>query len=189
MSVERPYDSESFRLASTALQDRRSEINERSRAQHTIIQITVTVLGVVLGFVLAQEAARRVLLVLPLVSVPLGLLYLDHGVNIAHIGAFIRTNIVPVLAAVPGGRAVLEYEEFVGAFEQRWMLRFFLFGGPLLLLFAGAPAGALIYLRWAGLVTTWPMTLLWFGGALLVVWYLLFWLWWTFVFPGSLRRG
>jgi hypothetical protein len=182
MSVPPPYDPESVRLASAAFADRRGEINERSRAQHTIIQIAVTAVGTVLGFVLGAKADPRVLLVIPLISTPLGMLYLDHGLNIANIGEFIRTRIVPVLEVVPGASDVLGYEAFMRSFERRRVLRVLLFGAPLLLLFAGFPAGALFYLCWAGLVNTWPVKVLWAVGALLVLWYLVFW--WTFMFLG-----
>jgi hypothetical protein len=182
MSLPSPYDPESIRLASAAFADRRSEINERSRAQHTIIQIAVTAVGTVLGFVLGAKADPRVLLVIPLISTPLGMLYLDHGLNIANIGEFIRTRIVPVLELVPRASDVLGYEAFMRTFERRRLLRVFLFGAPLLLLFAGFPAGALIYLCWAGLVNTWTMKVLWAVGALFLLWYLVFW--WTFMFLG-----
>jgi hypothetical protein len=186
MSVPTPYDPESIRLASAAFADRRGEINERSRAQHTIIQIAVTAVGTVLGFVLGTKADQRVLLVLPLISTPLGMLYLDHGLNIANIGEFIRTRIVPVLEVVPGASHVLGYEAFMRDFERRRALRVLLFGAPLLLLFAGFPAGALVYLCGAGLVNTWTVKALWAVGALLVLWYLVFW--WTFMFPGFWQK-
>jgi hypothetical protein len=167
----------------------KTEIADRSKAQHTLIQLNITAVGTIVGFVLANKADPQLLLLLPLLSPALGMLHLDHGVNISNIGTFIDTVIRAKLAAVALVGDVMGYEEHVRRFERRLVLRFLLFGIPIFLLFAGVPVYCLLFLRIKGtLVATWAMTL-WWSGTVLVLAY--FWLWLVFIlrpFLDQLRR-
>jgi hypothetical protein len=73
----------------------RDEIVLRATAQSTLLQINITAIGTVAGFVLASNADPLALLVIPILSPLLGMLWLDHHESIADLGRFIRRNIEP----------------------------------------------------------------------------------------------
>lgn len=164
----------------------KTEIADRSKAQHTLIQLNITAVGTIVGFVLANKADPQLLLLLPLLSPALGMLHLDHAVNIANIGSFIDAVVRAKLAAAAAVADVMGYEEHVRSFERRLVLRFLLFGIPVLLLFAGVPVYSLLFLRLRGtIVAPWAITL-WWSGTVLVLAY--FWLWLVFMFRPFLRQ-
>jgi len=160
-----------------ALSAAKTEIADRSKAQHAILQINVAAIGTVVGFVLATTADRQVLLLLPLLSSALGMLYLDHGVNISNLGRFSDAVVRKKLNEVAPVADVMGYEVWVRDFEARLVLRFLLLGVPVFVLFAGVPAGSLIFLWICGTLSRggWPATL-WSADLVLVLVYLYFWL-------------
>jgi hypothetical protein len=122
----------------------RSEIQNRSTVQASIVSLNITAIGVIAGFYFSQHADPRVLFVIPILSPILGMIYIDHAVNIANIGGFIQNAIIPELAKATGITKLPDYEVFVREFEQRGSFRVFVFGIPILFMFAVLPLGALI---------------------------------------------
>jgi hypothetical protein len=162
-------DPESLqRMALSEFSALRNEIGSRSTAQHTLINLSITAIGAVVGFALAQKGELSLLLLLPILSPSLGMLYIDHAINIKHIGYYINTH--PILR-------LMRYEEVVRSYEQRKLLRWLLYGLPIFIIFAGVPIGSL--------TVTFPilqktpetgMWMLWSIGLILLLVYLSFWL-------------
>ena len=75
----------------------------------------------------------------------LGMLWIDHAISIACIGAFLQRTVMPALAGVAGVPKLPDYEDKVRELESRKGLRIFVFGFPIFLLFAGLPVAALLY--------------------------------------------
>ena len=127
----------------------------------------------VAGFVLTGKADPALLLILPLLSPALGMLFVDHSYNIANLGQYINLKLRPLVAQAVGNAQVLGYEEFVRQYEQKRILRFLPLGVPLTLLFAAPPFAALLF--------TWRLTdrwlrALWVAGLLLFIVFIALWL-------------
>jgi hypothetical protein len=71
----------------------RAEILARANFQHTLISIDLTALAALAGFVLSHHADKRLLLLLPIVSSSIGLLWYDHARNIESLGDYIRRDL------------------------------------------------------------------------------------------------
>src|SRR5689334_13795793 len=79
--AERREESGADRQLTVLLQEYnslRQEIFSRSTAQHTLMNIDVTIVGTIVGFAIAKDspAAPLLLLLVPLISGSLGFLYL-----------------------------------------------------------------------------------------------------------------
>jgi drug/metabolite transporter (DMT)-like permease len=160
----------------------RAEIQNRSTFQATIVSVNITAIGVIAGFYFTQHADPRVLFVIPILSPILGMMYVDHDVNIGNIGRFIQSSIIPELARVTGVAGLPDYEVFVREFERRGSFRVFVFGIPVLFMFALLPLGALIL---PFLPDTSRHPTLWAPagvGSILVVAFIVAWM-------GMVRRG
>jgi hypothetical protein len=145
----------------------RNEIGSRSSAQHVLINVSITAIGAVVGFALAKEGSPLLLLLLPILSPSLGMLYLDHAINIINIGNYIDGQLKPVLP-------VMRYEEVVRSHEQRGPLRVLPYGLPIFIIFAGVPLGSLIVTF--RIIQEPRMWMLWSIGLILVLVYLSFWI-------------
>ena len=145
----------------------RNEIGSRSSAQHTLINLSITAIGAVVGFALAKEGSLVLLLLLPILSPSLGMLYLDHAINITNIGNYINDQLKPILSPI-------RYEEVVRSYEQRRLLRVLPYGLPIFIIFAGVPIGSLIVTF--RIMQELRMWILWSIGLILVLVYLYFWM-------------
>jgi hypothetical protein len=169
-------DPESLqRMALSEFSALRSEIGSRSTAQHTLINLSITAIGAVVGFALAQKGDLWLLLLLPILSPSLGMLYLDHAINIMNIGNYINNQLKPTLR-------LMRYEEVVRSHERRRLLRVLPYGLPIFIIFAGVPIGSLIVTLSVLLkepeTEMWMLGMwtLWSIGLILVLVYLSFWL-------------
>lgn len=124
----------------------RSEIQVRSSNQAAVINLNITATGVVAGYYFASHASPLILLMIPLLSPMLGILWADHAINIGNLGRFIQHSLMPLLGATLG-RELPDYEVWIRKFEQKRGRRLLLLVAPMLLLFAILPASALI-LAW-----------------------------------------
>jgi hypothetical protein len=70
----------------------RQEILHRSSQQYTLLALDLTALTAIAGFVLSDNADRLLLLLLPIVSGSIGLLWYDHARNIDSLGSYIAEN-------------------------------------------------------------------------------------------------
>src|SRR5437588_10652474 len=95
--TEDPDQKQVVQVALVEFTKMRDEITARSTMQWTIVGLNVTGSGVVAGFALADSSSRMLLLLLPLLSPSLGMLWIDHALNILRIGHYIESVIAPVL--------------------------------------------------------------------------------------------
>lgn len=121
------------------------EIASRTSTQWTLLGLSATVSSTIGGFVLAEKASPLLLLVLPVLTSSLGLLFLDHAANIGNIAKYVNTVIKPLLREEARDPRLLSYGEWVESYEERTIRRLLPFGVPLLVLFSAVPITALLY--------------------------------------------
>jgi hypothetical protein len=156
----------------------RGEIKDRNSSAYTLLNINITATTAVAGFVLSGRAKPILLLILPLLSPALGMLFVDHSYNIDNLGSYIKSRLRPLATAAAGNSLLLGYEDFVDEYEQKKFLRFMPFGLPLTLLFAGPPFAALLF-SWTELKDYWAWAL-WVAGLLMFIAFIA--LWFKFLF-------
>jgi hypothetical protein len=123
----------------------RTEIQTRSGTQATLFNLNLTAAGVVAGYYVSQPHTNPlVLLIIPLLSPMLGIIWADHAINIGNIGRFIQNELTPRLGKLL--RSDLpDYQNWISAFESRRATRALLLVSPMLLIFAILPACALAF--------------------------------------------
>src|SRR5690348_16883190 len=99
----------------------RDEIGSRAGASLTLININAVASGVAGGLVVNNPGRASLLLILPILSPVLGLLWLDHANNIRNIGDYINATLRPQIATAAGAPpgSVLAWEEHVDTYERR----------------------------------------------------------------------
>lgn len=177
-AVDKPAEPDSSAVLSVALAEfgkLRDEIAGRSNTLWTLLGLNATISSTVAGFVLAQKADPLLVLLLPLLAPSLGLLVIDHAMNIGNIGEYINTVIKSLIHETTGEPRLLRYEEWVDKWETRSTRRVLAFGLPLILMFTVVPVASLVYTiphldngtvwaLWAtGLVLTLFQVALWVG--------------------------
>lgn len=120
----------------------RAEIQARSASQALVVNLNITAIGVLSGYYFGYDANPLVLLIIPLLSPMLGIIWSDHAINIGNIGRFIQHNIMPILRTTLG-RDVPDYEFTIRSFEKQKGQRLLLLIAPMLLIFAVLPIAAL----------------------------------------------
>jgi hypothetical protein len=125
----------------------RAEILARSSSQAGLIALNITATGAVAGYYFSNHVNALILLIIPILSPMLGIMWTDHAINIGNIGRFIQDHIIPRLQEMTRSR-LPNYELVIREFEQRRAQRLALLTAPQALLFAILPAGALA-LAWA----------------------------------------
>lgn len=121
----------------------RSEIQARSSSQALVINLNITTIGVLGGYYFGYHANPLVLLIIPLLSPMLGIIWADHAINIGNIGRFIQNQIMPLIGSTIG-RDLPDYEICIRSFEHQKGRRLLLLISPMLLIFALLPAAALV---------------------------------------------
>lgn len=152
----------------------RDEISARSGAAWTLLGLNATVSSAVAGFVLARQANPLLVLLLPLLTPSLGLLFIDHATNIKNIGKYIDSVLKPMLRDAAGEQRLLSYEELVDDYEGQPVRRLLPFGIPLVLLFNVVPVASLLFTV-AILSSPWAWTL-WGIGVLMTLVQVAFWI-------------
>jgi hypothetical protein len=76
----------------------RAEIAQRLSSQQALVALNITAIATIVGFVLAEHTGSKqpsesLLLLVPVVSSVLGLLWLDHDRNIRRIAEYISTEL------------------------------------------------------------------------------------------------
>ena len=122
----------------------RGEIAERSKAQATFLSLAITALGALGSLGFSPSGDKRLLLLIPMVSVLLGLLWLDHAANISNLGDFIKDEIMPALRSSSGRSDLPDYEVFIRGYEVRPAVILRSFGLPPFLTFLLAPVVATV---------------------------------------------
>jgi hypothetical protein len=174
----------------------RAEIGARSGVQHQLMALNITALAAIGGFVISDKADPLLLLMLPLVSCALGVIWHDHARNIENIGSYIKDELGPALldtvprdpdGAQAGGDG-LRYEERIDEDELRVSSRVLPLAVPLLILFGAFPATAAVFALLEMLrrnVST-GIWVVWAAGVGMIALYL--WAWLVFVGAPYQRR-
>ena len=71
----------------------REEIQNRSGLQQALVGLNLTAIATLGGLVLSNRASIQVLLVLPILSLTLGLMWIDHYRVIVELGGYIRKEL------------------------------------------------------------------------------------------------
>src|ERR1700677_3308141 len=133
--VAMPDQKDAIAILLAEFQALRAEIAARSGAQSTMMQLAVTAFGVLAGLAFTQYGDHRLLLLIPVISAILGLIWLDHAANISNIGDFIKGQIMPALQRAAGMEALPDYETVVREYERTPGGFFRVFGLPPFLIF------------------------------------------------------
>lgn len=120
----------------------RAEILARSASQAAVVNLNITAISILAGYYFIYHANPLVLLVIPVVSAMLGIIWADHAINIGNLGRFIQHGLMPRLSKALN-YGLPDYEASVRRFEQQQGSRLILLLAPMLLLFALLPAAAL----------------------------------------------
>jgi hypothetical protein len=164
----------------------RDEINQRATYCHTLININIVATGTLAGFVLNDPSGIELLLLMPVLSPVLGLLWLDHSNAIRNMGDYIAARVQTTIAeTIPGHPDLLGWEAFLDEHEVgHKTLRFLPLGVPILAVFTALPTFALV--RSFGELTSVWRWVLWFLGLFLTVSFLGLWIF--FLLKPFLRR-
>jgi hypothetical protein len=156
--------SDDARLAEyTAL---RAEIQRRSTTQQALVALNLAASATIAGAVVASRLDDEFLLVLPLVSSVLGLLWLDHARNIELIGSYIANKL---WLWEPS------WETYARQLERRMRSQVLEFALPMSLVFAGGSVAALVITALGGLHGS-GTYVLWGLGFVLASLYLVAWI-------------
>jgi hypothetical protein len=154
----------------------RKEIADRSITSYTLLSLNITASGTVVGFVISGKADPLLLLVLPVFSPSLGMLFIDHSTTIVGIGNYINSTLRPLAQEFAPDTRILAWEQRVDEHELRARFRIFATGIPLTILFAGVPVGALVF-SFTSVEEIWSWAL-WVAGVVLVGLFLVYWIDW-----------
>lgn len=120
----------------------RTEIQNRSGIQSTILQIHITAITLILGGVLTQSFGQWLIFLLPIETTLFGLWWLDHSLVIMEIGTYIRLSIEVRVSKLLNQDKIMFWEAnfregFIGPNRKRhatfnWLV-FITFAGPALI--------------------------------------------------------
>ena len=133
----------------------RQEILDRSGHQHALLTLNLTAVSAAGGLVLSQYGDARVLLLLPIISSSIGLLWYDHARNIDSLGDYIRNDL----------RVYSGYEERIATLERDEYRRVPMTLALFILFVATPVAGLVVPFR----SVTGALWLMWVLGLLLSV--------------------
>ncbi|MET8776032.1 hypothetical protein ABZV58_13520 [Nocardia sp. NPDC004654] len=151
----------------------RNELDEIGRGQRTVMNLNISVTTAIAAFVLSQRVAPQLLLVIPYVSVALGLLYQTYTIHAQHMGEYINGRLRPVITEKCEDARVFGWENYIRTtvYQTGWSQ------APMRMAFALIiPIVPLVGLIWAipSMNFAWHW-LAWSGGALLYLGQLVSW--------------
>ncbi|MFD0361231.1 hypothetical protein ACFQZZ_07195 [Nocardia sp. GCM10030253] len=91
----------------------RHELDELGRGQRTVMSLNITATAAIVTFILSQRVPPQLLLVVPYVSVALGLLYQTYTIHAQHLGEYINERIRPVLVEKCQDDRVFGWEGYI----------------------------------------------------------------------------
>jgi hypothetical protein len=71
----------------------RAELAQRLSSQQALVALNLTAVATIVGFVLVKHSSKSLLLLVPVVSSVLGLLWLDHNRTVRQIATYIGTEL------------------------------------------------------------------------------------------------
>jgi hypothetical protein len=134
----------------------RAEILFRATSQATLMQLNITAAGTVAFFALADGARAPTMIIIPMLSPILGILWLDHDATILKLGRFIKTNLKPACNTVANFN-LPDYERYAEGADALPAPRFAILNFTIAVFatFGFLPLAALIYA-----IATWKGKLL-----------------------------
>jgi hypothetical protein len=142
---DQPVDSDGERnnLIANALvaefNSLRAEIAGRSGSQQLLVNLSLTMVGLVLGIAFSQRAGATIILVIPIFASCCAMLYFDHAAQITKIGRYIGYILRPRLAEIVDDDKVLAWESSYLTFQREPEATPFQYGIPTFVLFVGGP--------------------------------------------------
>lgn len=141
--AERQSDVETAELVATALvaefTSLRAEVAGRSASQQLLVNLNLTMIGLVLGVALSQQTGTAVILLIPIFASCCAMLYFDHAAQITKIGLYIGQVLRPRMRDIVCDDHVLAWESSYLAFHRRRVPTLLQFGIPTFVLFVGGP--------------------------------------------------
>ena len=125
----------------------RQEILSRSSTQHMLINLDLTLAGLVAGLAFSQKVSLLILLLIPILSACCSLLYFDHAKQISVIGEHIGGWLAPQLDDVLGAQ-LLGWDRRASP-EQHGFGPVFVFIVPTFVLFVVNPVALTVSLLWS----------------------------------------
>jgi hypothetical protein len=129
----------------------REEIIYRATSQGTLMQINITAAGAVASFALVNYAYAPMLIIIPILSPVLGVLWLDHDASIMKLGNYIRHRLKADYERV----APFNYPDYQRYVELSPTTRadIFNFSTAVAVTFGFLPFIALLYVSYVSFVT------------------------------------
>lgn len=133
-------EDNAVRVALADFADRRGEVDNRSRAQHALFTLNMTIAGVAASVVAADQGTQFLLLAVAPISASLGMFWAVHERMIFHIGDYIYDYVKPVVDPARRG-PLLHWEAVHDVYSSRWQRARYAI--PVLLVFTLPAAAAL----------------------------------------------
>jgi hypothetical protein len=129
----------------------RAEILFRATSQATLMQLNITAAGTVAFFALADGARAATMIIIPMLSPILGILWLDHDATILKLGRFIKTELKPACNTVANFK-LPDYERYAESADALPAPRFAILNFTIAVFatFGFLPLAALVYV-----ISTW----------------------------------
>lgn len=144
MTPKNPESALTIQVALMEFQKLRDEITSRSNNQATLISLTITASGLVVGFSISESNTELLLLILPILAPALGLLFVDHALTILRLGKHIDLKIAPVLRDLTGQATLMKHEEDIYKSRRQIVGDIFPFGSATLVLFNVVPIVSIV---------------------------------------------
>lgn len=127
----------------------RGEILFRATSQATLMQLNITAAGTVVVFALTEPARAFTMIIIPILSPILGILWLDHDATIMKLGHFIKVQLKPAFNRV-GGFDFPDYERYAEGADALPAPKFAILNFTIAVFatFGLLPLGALLYVMY-----------------------------------------
>ncbi|WP_433192743.1 hypothetical protein ACQP1G_29100 [Nocardia sp. CA-107356] len=89
----------------------RGELDEIGRGQRTVMSLNISANTAVAAFVLSQRVAPQLLLVIPYLSVALGMLYQTYANHARYMGDYINEHLRPIIVEKAGDNRLFGWEQ------------------------------------------------------------------------------
>jgi hypothetical protein len=129
----------------------RAEILFRATSQATLMQLNITAAGTVAFFALADGTRALTMIIVPILSPILGILWLDHDATILKLGRFIKMDLKPACNVVANFN-LPDYEKYAEGADALPAPRFAILNFTIAVFatFGFLPLAALVYV-----ISTW----------------------------------
>ena len=125
----------------------RGEIIFRATSQATLMQINIAAAGTVAVFALAEKSRALTMIIIPILSPILGILWLDHDATIMKLGLFIKNKLKPAYRRIVPTFDFPDYESYADGADALPTPRFAILNFTIAVFstFGALPLAALLY--------------------------------------------